>query len=252
MRYKDCKVGEDRRVRYDRIVCDVPCSSDAAIRKIPTKWLKWNTKDSQSLHPLQIQILQRGIELLKVGGKITYSTCSLNVIENEAVVAAILKQYKGKIRLVPSEERLAGFQFQKGLTSWDFLNLKPKEQLGPIEEKRKSGDLSESFFDEYKSVDEVPQDMRTHIRETMFMSNYSEEVLAELPKCLRVMPHIQNTSGFFITCIEKIAEMDGDEPDLETEDKSDVKPPSVIQNDNRMKDFSYFRCDLSDPDVEYI
>ena len=38
LKYKDCKVGEDRRVRYDRIVCDVPCSSDAAIRKIPTKW----------------------------------------------------------------------------------------------------------------------------------------------------------------------------------------------------------------------
>ena len=41
LRYKDCKVGEDRRVRYDRIVCDVPCSSDAAIRKIPTKWQEW-------------------------------------------------------------------------------------------------------------------------------------------------------------------------------------------------------------------
>ena len=129
LRYKDCKVGEDRRVRYDRIVCDVPCSSDAAIRKIPTKWAKWNTKDSQSLHPLQIQILQRGIELLKVGGKITYSTCSLNIIENEAVVAAILKQYKGKIRLVPAEDRFPGFKFQKGLTEWEFLNLKHKDQL---------------------------------------------------------------------------------------------------------------------------
>ena len=52
LKYKDCKPGEDTRVRFDRIVCDVPCSSDAAIRKIPTKWAKWNTKDSQSLHPL--------------------------------------------------------------------------------------------------------------------------------------------------------------------------------------------------------
>ena len=47
-------------------------------------------------------MLQRGIELLKVGGKITYSTCSLNVIENEAVVAATLKNLGGKIRLVES------------------------------------------------------------------------------------------------------------------------------------------------------
>lgn len=52
--YRDGKKGEDVRVKYDRICCDVPCSSDAAIRKIPTKWPKWNTRDSQSLHPLQI------------------------------------------------------------------------------------------------------------------------------------------------------------------------------------------------------
>ena len=42
--FKDCAIGEDKRVRYDRIVCDVPCSSDAAIRKIPTKWQEWGTK----------------------------------------------------------------------------------------------------------------------------------------------------------------------------------------------------------------
>jgi len=109
MKYKDFKKGEDKRVKFDRIVCDVPCSSDAAIRKIPQKWPVWNTKDSQALHPLQIQLLQRGIELLKVGGKVTYSTCSLNPIENEAVVAATLRNNKGKIRLVRSE--LPHFKF---------------------------------------------------------------------------------------------------------------------------------------------
>ena len=40
--YKDHEVvsgqGLDPRVLFDRIVCDVPCSSDAAIRKIPQKW----------------------------------------------------------------------------------------------------------------------------------------------------------------------------------------------------------------------
>ena len=66
------------------------------------------------------------------------------------------------------------------------------------------------------------------------------------------MPHHQNTSGFFITVIEKVAELDGDEPKLETKDKSAAKIPSVIQQDPRNRDFYFFRCDLSDPDVEYI
>jgi multisite-specific tRNA:(cytosine-C5)-methyltransferase len=54
-----------------------------------------------------LQILKRGIELLKVGGKISYSTCSLNPIENEAIIAAALKEYPRKIRLVQTS--LPGF-----------------------------------------------------------------------------------------------------------------------------------------------
>ena len=62
----------------------------------------------------------------------------------------------------------------------------------------------------------------------MFCTHYDATILAELPKCLRVMPHHQNTSGFFITVIEKVAELDGQAPVLETEDKSEVKPPVPI------------------------
>jgi len=46
--------------------------------------------------------------MLKVGGKMTYSTCSLNPIENESVIAAALKEFKGKIRLLKAE--LPGFK----------------------------------------------------------------------------------------------------------------------------------------------
>jgi 16S rRNA C967 or C1407 C5-methylase (RsmB/RsmF family) len=47
--------------------------------------------------------------MLKVGGKLSYSTCSLSPIEDEAVVAAILKHYGDKIRLVKVD--LPGFKF---------------------------------------------------------------------------------------------------------------------------------------------
>lgn len=69
-----------------------------------------------------------------------------------------------------------------------------------------------SWFVEYHSYSEVPEHYQTIIKESMFVNNYSQEILDELPKCVRVMPHHQNTSGFFITVIEKIAECDDDKP----------------------------------------
>ncbi len=73
----------------------------------------------------------RGLELLKVGGKLSYSTCSLNPIENEAVVAAILKTYGSKIKLI--DVSLPGFKFQPGLSSWRFLTAKSRNQCETID-----------------------------------------------------------------------------------------------------------------------
>lgn len=145
----------------------------------------------------------------------TYSTCSLNPIENEAVVAAALKEFKGIIRLLPAE--LPGFKHQKGLTTWRLLNSESKEKEG------------ESWFKEYHSWKEVPDKYSTQIKETMFVNHYESDILQELPKCVRVMPHHQNTSGFFITVIEKIAECKDDQPIIAEEDSpADAKTSLVI------------------------
>ncbi len=44
---------------------------------------------------LQSRILRRGLETLDVGGRLVYSTCSFNPIEDEAVVANLLKKCEG-------------------------------------------------------------------------------------------------------------------------------------------------------------
>ena len=127
----------------------------------------------------------------------TYSTCSLNPIENESVVAAALKEFKGKIRLLSAE--LPGFRHQPGLKTWRMLQF---------DSKNPGLQQNGSHFVEYLSYGDVPEHYQTIIKETMFVGHYSQEILDELPKCVRVMPHHQNTSGFFITVIEKIAECD--------------------------------------------
>eukprot|EP01051_Picozoa_sp_SAG22_P028039 SAG22_NODE_9698_length_574_cov_1.412632_1_plen_163_part_10 len=61
---------------FDRVLCDVPCSGDGTIRKSPQLWRQWHCGMGLGMHTLQLAILCRGIELLAVGGKLVYSTCS--------------------------------------------------------------------------------------------------------------------------------------------------------------------------------
>jgi len=204
--------------------------------------------------------LQRGLELCKVGGKVSYSTCSLNPVEDEAVVAAILKMYGDKVRVLKTE--LPGFKFAPGLTSWKFLNLKPKDAVIEIEKKieedgAKIGEDGLTYFDEFNSFEELPQEvMRQNIgnqkliRDTMFSSHYDENILNELSKCLRVLPHHQNTSGFFITIIEKVKDFE-DLPLVE-ENPSTEPLPMDIQKLSQAKAFQFMRCDPEDPDVQYL
>jgi 16S rRNA C967 or C1407 C5-methylase (RsmB/RsmF family) len=63
---------------FDRILCDVPCSGDGTLRKSPHIWPKWTTNSGVDLHPLQLMIARRGFELLKPGGLMVYSTCSMS------------------------------------------------------------------------------------------------------------------------------------------------------------------------------
>ena len=72
------------------MLCDVPCSGDGTLRKNPDIWDSWQPRASASMFPLQLAILTRGLQLLRPGGYLVYSTCSLSPIENEAVLAAAL------------------------------------------------------------------------------------------------------------------------------------------------------------------
>lgn len=76
----------------DKILCDVPCSGLGVIRKKPEiRYKKASSVDK--LPDLQYSILCSSVKYLKVGGRIIYSTCSLNPDENENIIKKFLSEH---------------------------------------------------------------------------------------------------------------------------------------------------------------
>ena len=77
---------------FDRILLDAPCSGSGVIRKSPKTIKTYNPKRLKGMQNLQLRLLQRAFELLKVGGIMTYSTCSLDPEENEFCIEKFLER----------------------------------------------------------------------------------------------------------------------------------------------------------------
>jgi 16S rRNA C967 or C1407 C5-methylase (RsmB/RsmF family) len=102
-------------------------SGDGTLRKNITIWKDWTSTNGYSLHNLQVNILSRGIQMLKPGGRIVYSTCSLNPIENEAVIATVLQKYAPYVTLKDVSNELVQLKRTPGLSTWKVLNTENKE-----------------------------------------------------------------------------------------------------------------------------
>jgi 16S rRNA (cytosine967-C5)-methyltransferase len=75
------------RASFDRILIDAPCSGTGTLGRNPEIRWRLRREDLDELHDRQIEILNHGLEHLRPGGRLVYSTCSLERRENEEVVA---------------------------------------------------------------------------------------------------------------------------------------------------------------------
>jgi 16S rRNA (cytosine967-C5)-methyltransferase len=105
---------------FDRILADVPCSGTGTLARNPE--IKWRLApgDLQDLASRQSAILRSAMRQLASGGKLIYSTCSLEPEENAAVVEAALSQEPG-FRLVHANEELERLQ-REGELSWPGIS----------------------------------------------------------------------------------------------------------------------------------
>lgn len=120
-------------LKFDRILCDVPCSGDGTLRKNLGLWKNFHCHMGHGNHPLQLDILERGFKLLRKGGRITYSTCTFNPIENEAVVAAAVHRHIKQVKIVDvSKEVSPKLKYRPGLTRWQVYHRGKGKREAPM------------------------------------------------------------------------------------------------------------------------
>lgn len=87
---------------FDRILVDAPCSGLGLMRRRPEIRYNKTLADIKNLQKLQLEILNAASKVLKTGGDIVYSTCTITKRENEDVVQAFLKA-NDAFELIPIE-----------------------------------------------------------------------------------------------------------------------------------------------------
>ncbi|KRM72807.1 16S rRNA (cytosine(967)-C(5))-methyltransferase RsmB [Lacticaseibacillus brantae] len=78
---------------FDKILVDAPCSGLGLIRRKPEIKYEKQFQDTLNLQTIQLAILDSVAPTLKVGGLLTYSTCTMVTQENQDVVAGFLAQH---------------------------------------------------------------------------------------------------------------------------------------------------------------
>ena len=155
---------------FDKILVDVPCTGSGTTRKNPEVWKKWLPSGGQSLHNLQVELLRKAINLTKPGGRIVYSTCSLDPIENEAVIAEVLRD--NTVEILSPKDILKSIPFDEGFTEWPKLD------------------------------DSGGEDNDLKLEKSMLPPT-EKFMIDSLKKCVRIWNDKIDGSGFFISILEK-------------------------------------------------
>lgn len=83
--------------RFDRVLCDAPCTAQGTARKDSDALLYSSLENVGKMARLQKELLEAAVHATKVGGLLVYSTCTLTPEENEGVVSFILNKYKDQL-----------------------------------------------------------------------------------------------------------------------------------------------------------
>lgn len=91
---------------FDKVLLDAPCSGTGNRPQLSNALTE---KLASSYPHVQRRLLAAAVELLKPGGTLVYSTCSIFASENEDNVAWLLNKFQNRLQVVDAEPRFGGF-----------------------------------------------------------------------------------------------------------------------------------------------
>ena len=111
--------------KFDRVLVDAPCSGMGVLRRrAEARWRK-QRKDLKLFPPLQLAILENAVQYVKMGGRLVYSTCTIEQAENHYLIEEFLANHSGwrrvpfahpktgalveELQLLPQADNVDGF-----------------------------------------------------------------------------------------------------------------------------------------------
>jgi len=125
---------------YDKILLDAPCSSERHVLQSAKAMKEWSSSRTKRLAAQQYAMLASALQVVKPGGWIVYSTCSISPLENDGVVERLIERKGDFVRILRpdfpiGEETKQGWWILPDITGWGptytaVLEKKPlKKQL---------------------------------------------------------------------------------------------------------------------------
>ena len=118
------KLGDKYPESFDRVLLDTPCSGEGRfIAEIPGTYRNWSVRSVKELSKIQRKLIKSGYNALKPGGIMVYSTCTLNLEENENILRWALENLNLKMMdinldikgAIPAESLNTKFGIEKAI-----------------------------------------------------------------------------------------------------------------------------------------
>ncbi len=109
--------------QFDAILLDAPCSGEGVVRKDADALRNWTLASTEAIAATQRDLIDSAFHALRPGGVLIYSTCTLNTIENQQVIAWLLTRYPDAIEIMSLQDLFAGAE--AALTPEGYLHVFP-------------------------------------------------------------------------------------------------------------------------------